>query len=230
MLPFPRTLLLLATLLAAPLFRAAAEAPLIGFAKWEKEVTAIEQRYADTPAPKNAILFIGSSSIKKWTGVAGDFPHHQVLNHGFGGSELGDSAHFADRLVIPFAPRYIVVYAGGNDLNAKKTPEQVFAAFKEFVANVRAKLPETPIAYISIAGNPKRWAQVEEVKRANALIEGFTREQPKLVFIDVFHPMLGADGLPKPEIFGPDLLHMNLEGYKLWTEIVGRYLPAPDKP
>jgi lysophospholipase L1-like esterase len=225
---FPQ-LLLLVSLLLAPLPRCFAdEAPLAGFAKWEKEIAAFEQRDRETPPPKHGIVFIGSSSIRKWTTLAEDFPHHHVLNRGFGGSEMKDSAHFADRIVLPYEPRMIVVYAGGNDLNAHKTPEQVLEAFKAFVAKVRAKLPETPIAYISIAGNPKRWAQVEDVKRANALIEAFTKEQPGLKFIDVFHPMLGADGLPRPEIFSSDLLHMNPEGYKLWTEIVGRYLPEPD--
>jgi lysophospholipase L1-like esterase len=152
-----------------------------------------------------------------------------VLNRGFGGSQLGDSVHFADRIVLPYEPRMIVVYAGGNDINLGKTAEQVFAAYQAFVEKVRAKLPDTPIAYISIAGNPKRWAQVDEVKKANALIEDYAKEKPNLKFINVFPRMLGADGLPRPEIFVEDRLHMNAEGYQLWTEIVGSYLPAPDR-
>ena len=222
-------LLPLVALLFAPLPRSFAdEAPLTGFAKWEKEIAAFEQRDSENPPPKGAIVFVGSSSIKKWTTVAQDFPHHRVLNRGFGGSQMSDAAHFADRIVTKYEPRFIVVYSGGNDINAKKSAEQVLASFKEFVANVRAKQPEVPIAYISIAGNPKRWAQVEEVKKANALVEAFTKEQPKLIYIDVFHEMLGSDGLPRPEIFSDDKLHMNPEGYKLWTKIVGRYLPEPD--
>ncbi|HYR58198.1 MAG TPA: SGNH/GDSL hydrolase family protein [Chthoniobacteraceae bacterium] len=203
------------------------EAPA-SFAKWEKEIAAFEQHDRETPPPKHAIVFVGSSSIRKWTTLAEDFPHHRVLNRGFGGSELGDSAHFAERIVLAYEPRFIVVYAGGNDINNHKTAEQVFESFKAFVAAVRAKQPDTPIAYISIAGNPSRWSQVEEVKKANALIEQFTREQPNLKFIDVFHEMLGSDGLPRPEIFVADRLHMNAEGYKLWTQIVGRFLPEPD--
>lgn len=219
--------LIAALSLALPPFCIADEASA-GFAKWEKTIQEFEQHDRETPPPKHAIVFIGSSSIRKWTTLAEDFPHHRVLNRGFGGSEMKDSAHFADRIVLPYEPRMIVVYAGGNDINAHKSPEQVFDAFKAFVATVRAKQPDTPIAYISIAGNPKRWAQVEEVKKANLLIERYAKEQPHLVFIDVFHPMLGADGLPQPGIFSPDRLHMNAEGYKLWTKIVGAHLPAPD--
>ena len=197
--------------------------------KWEKEISAFEAGEIASPVPKNAIIFVGSSSIRKWTSLATDFPHHQVVNRGFGGSQLSDAAHFAERLVLKHEPRFIVVYAGGNDINANKTPDEVFSSFKAFVSKVREKQPSTPIAYISIAGNPKRWAQVEKVIQANALIEAYTKANPGLLFIDVFHPMLGADCLPKPGIFSSDNLHMNEDGYKLWTEIVAPYLPKPDR-
>ncbi len=170
------------------------------------------------------MLFIGSSSIRLWKTLAQDFPDKQVLNRGFGGSQVADSVLYVDRIVIPYAPRLIVFYAGGNDIDAGKTPQTVAADFREFVAKVRAKLPSVPIDFVSIAGNPKRWAEVEQVKAGNALIEKFCHDTPGLKYIDVFHPMLGADGLPNPDIFGPDHLHMNAEGYKLWTGIIGPYL------
>lgn len=230
MLSSRRFLALLTALVVGPLVGFAEPAPVIkGPARWEKDIAAYEAADKATPPPKDAIVFVGSSSIRLWKTLAQDFPQHQVLNRGFGGSEMGDSAHFADRIVLAYQPRFIVVYAGGNDLNAKKTPEQVFEAFKSFVAKIRAKQKDTPIAYISIAGNPKRWAQVEQVRKANALIKAYTEEQPNLKFIDVFPAMLGADGLPKPDIFVKDNLHMNPKGYAIWTEIVGKFLPAPDK-
>jgi lysophospholipase L1-like esterase len=89
---------------------------------------------------------------------------------------------------------------------------------------VHERLPQTAIAYISIAGNPARWAQVEKVKAANAMIEAFARETPGLKFINVFPQMLGPDGQPRPEIFSADRLHMNEEGYKLWAKIVRPFL------
>ena len=213
--------------LLAPQLRA--EAPSDPFAKWEKEISAFEEKDKLNPPPKGGIVFVGSSSIRKWTTLSEDFPHHHVLNRGFGGSQLIDSVHFADRIVIPYEPRMIVLYAGGNDIHAGKSPEQVFADFQAFVAKVREKLPKTEIAYISIAGNPSRWAEVEKVKAANAMIEGFIKDQAGLKFINVFPRMLGSDGQPRPEIFVADRLHMNPEGYKLWTEIVGQYLPPADR-
>ena len=48
-------------------------------------------------------------------------------------------------------------------------------------------------------------------------------------FIDVFPRMFGGDGLPRPDIFSPDRLHMNAEGCQLWRKIVRPFLPAPDR-
>lgn len=197
--------------------------------QWEPEIAAFEQRDRESPPAKGAILFIGSSSIRLWSTLAEDFPRHRVLNRGFGGSQITDSTHFAEQIIFPYEPRLIVLYSGGNDINAGKSPEQVFADFKEFVAAVRARLPDVEIAYISIAGNPARWAQVEKVKAANALIAGFVKEATGIKFIDVFSAMLGEDGLPRPEIFSDDRLHMNPAGYRIWTKIIAPLLPPPDR-
>lgn len=206
---------------ASPVCAADANSP---FARWEKEIGAFEASDKTNPPPKNGILFVGSSSIRLWKSLAKDFPGQPVYNRGFGGSQIIDAVHFSDRIVIPYAPRLIVMYSGGNDINAGKSPERVFADFKAFVAAVHAALPRTRIAYIAIAPNPARWSQVERVRRANQLIEAFTRTDPRLDFIDVFPQMLGADVLPRPEIFVADRLHMNERGYALWREIVAPHL------
>jgi len=192
--------------------------------RWDKDIAAFEAQDKTNPPPKGAILFIGSSSIRLWKTLAEDLPEHKVINRGFGGSEIADSVHFVDRVVVPYQPKRIVLYAGGNDINGGKTPERVASDFKAFVAKVHAKLPETKISYISIAGNPARWAQVERVKAANALIREFTTTDKRLSFIDVFPHMLGKDGMPLPDIFVDDRLHMNEKGYAIWKRVIGAAL------
>jgi lysophospholipase L1-like esterase len=191
---------------------------------FEKEILAFEARDKTNPPPKGAILFIGSSSIRLWKTLTQDFPQYYVINRGFGGSQISDSIYFTDRIVLPYEPSVIVVYAGGNDINAKKSPEKVSADFQNFVKNVRAKLPNTKIAYIAIAGNPARWAQVDKVREANRLIREWTTTQDGLSFIDVFPYMIGSDGTPKPDIFVADKLHMNEKGYIIWKGVVGEHL------
>ncbi len=207
---------------------AAAQTTLPEGSRFQKEVEAFLASDAANPPPTKSILFIGSSSIRLWKTVASDFPRHRVLNRGFGGSEISDSIAYADRIVFPYKPRLIVMYSGGNDINGGKTPEVVAEDFKRFASMVHRKLPRTKIAYISIAGNPARWSQVDKVRKANSLIEQFAKTDKRLAFINVFEPMLGEDGLPRPNLFVNDRLHMNEQGYMIWEKVVEPYLGPPD--
>lgn len=198
--------------------------PLEDKRPFAKEINAFTTSDATNPPPRGGILFIGSSSIRLWKTLAQDLPDLLVLNRGFGGSQVIDSVNYADRIVFPYKPRHIVLYAGGNDLNAKKTPEQVATDFRAFVALVHARLPRTRISYISVAPNPARWAQIVQVREANRLIEEYTCTDKRLGFINVFPHMLGADGQPLPDIYVEDRLHMNPRGYEIWKRVVGDYL------
>jgi len=186
---------------------------------WEKEIRAFERQDARQRPPKNAVLFVGSSSIRLWK-LAESFPDLKTINRGFGGSQLADSVEFAERIVIPYRPKLIVLYAGDNDLAAGKTPEQVSADFQQFVVKVQKALPETRIAYLAIKPSIARWALVDRIRDANARIEKFIAGGERLQYVDVFQPMLGADGLPRRELFRGDGLHLNAEGYKLWAKVL----------
>lgn len=190
------------------------------FAKWEKDISAFEQIDTTNPPPKGGVEFIGSSTIARWKTLARDFPDQPVFNRGFGGSEIVDSTHFAERVIFPYAPRMIVFRAGGNDLWAGKSAEQVFADFKEFTAVVHAKLPATDIVYIAWNPTPSRWKQHEQEKELNRLVENFVRQTPRLKYIETYDLPLGPDGLPRPELFVADRLHFNADGYKLLAERV----------
>jgi lysophospholipase L1-like esterase len=188
--------------------------------KWEPEIQKFEEADRKNPPPKSAVLFIGSSSIQQWKSLADDFPGIKVINRGFGGSEIADSTFFVDRIVIPYRPRMVVLYAGDNDLASGRTPQQVFEDYKAFVERVHRKIPNTRIAFISIKPSPARASLVQSMKEANGLIKAYATHGRRLVYIDVFSPMLGKDGSPRPELFGPDKLHMNREGYKLWKLVI----------
>ena len=192
--------------------------------RWQKDILAFAKKDAEKAPPERPIVFTGSSSIVKWKTLAEDFPGLPVMNRGFGGSEVFDSFNYAHLLVIKYKPRQVVMYAGGNDINAGKTPQRVFADFKAFVAKVHAALPECRISFISSAPNPKRWRMIEKVTETNRLVEEFMKTDKRLQFINVYPHMLGADGMPKADIFLADQLHMNANGYVIWKEVVGPYL------
>ena len=195
------------------------------FAKWEKDIAAFEQMDRTNAPPKAGLVFIGSSTILLWKTLAQDFPEQRVINRGFGGSEIVDASHFAERVIFPYAPRMIFLRAGGNDLWAGKSPEQVFADFKEFVAKVHAKSPKTEIAFISLSPSIARWKQADKEKAVNTMIEEYIRKTPRLKYVETYPMVLGADGQPRPELFVADKLHFNAEGYKLLVERVRPHLP-----
>jgi lysophospholipase L1-like esterase len=218
----------LAAWLVATPWRAAVGAETThSFEKWEPEIAAFEQMDRIHPPPQGAVLFTGSSTIRLWKTLAQDFPEHRVINRGFGGSEITDATHFAERVIFPCAPRMILLRAGGNDLWNGKSPEQVFADFREFVAKVHAKLPGAEIVFISVSPSLARWKQAEQEKALNTRIAAYVRQQAHVKYVETYPMVLGPDGQPRPELFDTDKLHFNAAGYKLLAERVRPYLPSP---
>jgi hypothetical protein len=188
--------------------------------RFEKDIVAYEEADKQSPPPKGGILFTGASGIRLWKTLAQDFPGLPVFNRGYGGSQLSDSIYYADRISIRYAPKTIVIQAGGNDLNAGKKPEQVFEDFKTYVAKVRAALPEVKIIYLNIGPSPKRWEQRETQQKANHLIRDYIVAGKNLVYADLWPGSIGADGMPKPELYVEDKLHSSAMGYALRTDLL----------
>lgn len=193
-------------------------------AQWASAIAAFETADRAHPPPQGAVLFIGSSSIEHWKSVAADFPEVPVINRGFGGSELDDSTWFADRIVTPYHPRAIVMYAGDNDLQDGDSPAHVRDEFAAFVATVRRSQPGVPIAFIAIKPSVARARLLPQIRQANALIRRYAQSQRGVSFLDVYTPMLGADGQPRADWFVSDGLHMNRSGYRLWISILRPWL------
>jgi lysophospholipase L1-like esterase len=181
------------------------------------------------PPPKNGVVFIGSSSIGLWKTLQTDFPEHNVINRGFGGSQLSDSVRYAHLIVSPYQPKMVVLFAGTNDLSSGKKAETVFEDFKAFVEKVRIGSPRLKVAYISVSPAPSRWNLIEEIKKTNRLIEEYSKADKNLVYVDVFSKMLDAQGGPRPELFVEDRLHMNPDGYAIWTQVVAPILPRASR-
>ncbi|MCK4560573.1 MAG: hypothetical protein KAV45_12385 [Calditrichia bacterium] len=169
--------------------------------------------------PEGAILFIGSSSIRLWA-TAKYFPGYPVINRGFGGSHISDIIYFIEPLVIKYKPRIIVFYAGDNDIAAGKNADQAFNDYKEYVQLVREQLPKSKIIYLPIKPSLARWSLWEDMNEANRLIRIFAEEDESLYYADTATPMLGNESLPDSSLFVEDGLHLNANGYELWSEIL----------
>lgn len=152
--------------------------------------------------------------------TAESFPNLAVVNRGFGGSHTSDVNHYAARIVLKYAPRTIVFYAGDNDIAAGRTPQQVADDFKAFVAAVRKDVPNCRVLFLSIKPSPLRSAKADDQAKANALVREFCRSDPRLVFVDLVPLMLGPDGKPIPELYARDRLHLSPAGYEKWAPVV----------
>jgi lysophospholipase L1-like esterase len=196
----------------------AAAAPADHPTRFEAEIRAFEAADRAKPPPLGGIVFVGSSSIKNWTDVAADFPGVPVLNRGFGGSTLADVVYYADRIVLPYHPRLVVVYAGDNDVAEGRAPERVVDDYRAFVARLKSARPAARVAFVSIKPSPSRRVFMDRAREANRRIRAEIVRDSLQVYVDVFTPMLDTTGQPRPELFLADSLHLTRAGYLLWRE------------
>ena len=186
--------------------------------QWLADITTLVAGDAAHPPAQHAVLFVGSSSIRLWTTLAEDFPGVPTINRGFGGSAIADSTYYADRIVVPYHPRLIILYAGDNDVAEGRTPREVIDDFKAFVARVRSDLPDVAIAYLSIKPSVARAAMWPQMRATSDGIELWARTTQDVTFVDVTAKMLDAHGKPRPDLLREDGLHMRPAGYGIWID------------
>jgi lysophospholipase L1-like esterase len=176
--------------------------------------------------PSGAILFVGSSSIRKWTNVQSYFPGYTIINRGVGGSTLPDVIRYAGDIIFPYHPKQIVIYCGDNDLASSDsvTATMVFNRFVRLYDLIRSRLKEVDIVYISIKPSPGRQRLMPRMEEANDMIRDFMAKYSHAAFVDVYHPMLTPGGQPIDSFFLVDKLRMNEKGYRTWQQILLPYL------
>jgi len=194
---------------------ASAQAPPDPF---RAEIDALTAQDRSQPPPHGGVVFVGSSSIRLWTTLRDDFPGVPVINRGFGGSTIADSTRYADRIILPYEPKLVVLYAGDNDIAMGHSSEQVVTDFKAFIARVRRDLPRVAIAFVSLKPSVARAALWPQMRAANAGIERWSKQQRDVVYVDAASRMLDPNGQPRPELLREDGLHMNPAGYAIWIE------------
>jgi lysophospholipase L1-like esterase len=201
--------------------------------RWESAIAKFEEQDKQSPPEKGKVLFVGSSTIlfsdpQRW------FPDLKPLNRGFGGSFISDSVYYAGRIILPYEPGVIVFHAGGNDITAGKTPEAVSADFGALVRKVHAALPKTRIIYMSLMASRSRLNLWPQMSKANALIEEFCKKDDRLWYVDVSRFLQNDQKEPRDEIFRADKLHLNSDGYQVWSSVLSpvltRMLYRSDSP
>ena len=174
--------------------------------------------------PKNAVLFVGSSTFTNWKDAQKYFPNHVIVNRGFGGSSLPHVIEYANDIIFPYQPKQIVIYCGENDFTGNATAQVVVDRVKELFKLIRNKYPKVYIAYISIKPSPSREKYLPQMLAANKMIEEMIRSMKRVRFINTYDAMFTANGQIMNDIFLKDNLHMNAKGYAIWAKIMEPYL------
>jgi lysophospholipase L1-like esterase len=195
--------------------------------RFQKEVDSIVALHQSFDKD-NLILFTGSSSVRMWKNLKSSFPRHNVMNMGFGGSEMADLLYFTNKLIIPFQPVQIFIYEGDNDLSFGRTSEDIIASADGILSIIRKSLPKAEVVFISPKPSLARWALKEKYEDYVTKLEKWTAGKSNVRFVDMWTPMLDASGTVRQDIFISDGLHLNDSGYAIWTTTLQKYLrPAP---
>ncbi len=193
---------------------------------FDVEIRAFERLDSIEKPAKGQILLYGSSTMRLWKTYKTDLTGYQVVNRGFGGSQMSDAVYYFDRVVVPLAPSWILLYEGDNDIsNGKKTPEQVLKDFETFMQLVKQKLPGTKVAIYTLRPSVARENLMPQQRHLNAHFKKYCKKhKKKAYFIDVYDLLLTPAGKPNPAYLDADTLHLNAKGYEVWAKVTRGFL------
>ena len=196
--------------------------------RWEKEVEKLEARDEVENHPDDSILFVGSSSIRRWEAITTDMAPYHPIQRGFGGSKWSDVAVFAERLITPHKFRGVVFFVANDIVGGEgdKTPEQVARLFAYVLGKVREHNPTVPVFFIAVTPTPRRWKAWSQSKAANTAVRLVCNRSENTYFIGTESIFLDEAGKPRPELFVEDQLHQNRNGYILWAAAIKSHLDA----
>jgi lysophospholipase L1-like esterase len=192
---------------------------------WD-DIQAFKKQDSVSFPPKNAILFIGSSSFTMWKDVQQYFPSYRIINRGFGGSSLTDVIRNANDIILPYQPKQIVIYCGENDVAASDTVtgKLVFNRFKQLFTIIRNRYPKVKVTYVSMKPSPSRQLLLSKMINGNELIKKYLSSKKRTSYVDVYKEMIDDEGKPRPDLFLDDNLHMNKTGYAIWHKFIEPHL------
>jgi hypothetical protein len=190
--------------------------------KWGKEIRKIEARDKTETDPEEAILFIGSSSIRRWADIATDMAPFRTIQRGYGGAKYSDVAVFSKRLLHPHQYQALAIFVG-NDVQGKPedhTPDQVEALARYVMSVSKSHQPDAPIFLIEVTPTSRRYAAWSAIRKLNERLREIALSTPNTHFIATAEHYLDPEGKPRDELFVSDLLHLNEAGYQQWATLI----------
>ena len=188
------------------------------------EIKNFEKQDSVSMPVSGQILLVGSSTFRFWVTSKEDLAGYPTINRGFGGSQMSDVNYYFDRIVSKYNPKMILVYEGDNDLAAGESPETVFEDFKIFADKVKSQLPNSEVGYCSVRPSIARTNMRDKQVQVNQLIKDFCKKNKGFYFMDTYKEYFLPNGDLMPDVFVADKLHLNKQGYEIWTKATRKFL------
>ena len=216
-----------AVLIALLIFYASGEAfgqpyPSPEILQWESEIARFDSLNLVEDSDAGTLLVTGSSSVRLWDSIHADMAPYKVMQRGYGGAKLTDFNYYEDRIIKAQQFKAIVIFVANDIAGAEsdKTPKELRQLFRDLVRQLRLKNPDTPICWVETTPTPSRWHVTPQVREANGLIAKYCERNKDLHFIHTFDYFITPQGIPDSTFFRQDMLHLNRQGYKQWSEII----------
>jgi len=194
--------------------------------RWAKDIEAFDEQNRSEADPKNGVLFIGSSSIRRWDSIAADMAPFPTIRRGYGGAKYTDMAVFTERIVQPHRYRALVMFVGNGVVGepTDHSPELIERLTRYIVSVSQKHQPEAPVFLIEITPCERRFNAWGKIRKVNARLREVALSTPNTYFIPTASHYLKPDGTPRAELFVDDRLHLNADGYQLWSRLIKRRL------
>lgn len=201
--------------------RTISEDPLV----WENQIRAFEKRELKHPAPKGAVVFAGSSTIRLWGRLARDMAPLPSVQRGFGGAKVNDLIHYMDRLITSHEPAMVVLYIGTNDMldfagNRPKSLDQMQALYDTLLNGLHDRLPKARIIVLATFPSPLNARRTAEIEAVNEYLRKTAEDKPWLDLINGNAALKTSGGDPDRSLFLFDRVHLNKKGYARWAQIL----------
>lgn len=202
--------------------------------KWEDHIANLESKSLTEEHPEDSVLFIGSSSIRRWATIVEDIAPYHPIQRGYGGARLSDLAYFTKRIVAPHKFKAVVMFVANDIGTTPKDPNTDIEDIAPLVNHIRSVAnecsPGTPFFIIEVTPTWSRWKVWNETRKLNGILREICLSTPDTYFVETAEDFLTAEKQPIKSYFVEDNLHLNETGYDLWAELIKSNLDAHLNP
>ena len=186
--------------------------------EFESDVRELEFSLAHRTFERRPTAFFGSTTIRSWHAFNESFDDLNAVNLGFNGATIEACVYYFERIILPYQPSALVLYAGDNDIGNKQSSNRVIEWYINLLEKVDRYLPGIMVTILGIKLSPTRQHLRNTVNATNKQLEQLAQARPNTHFIDSNALLLTSESEVDESLFQSDLLHLNAKGYEKWTQ------------